>query len=658
MQFKPRFLLFILLLFAGTGAWAQVCTGALGDPVFTFDFGSGSTPQLPVTNYQYVAGSCPDDGQYSISKTETGCHDDTWHKVLKDHTGNDGYMMVVNADAAPGKEFFSKQTTFASGGDALCPNTTYEFSAYILNLIKAGLSGFTQPQIILRIEKVNGGLIIQSPIIDIPTTSNPEGWEKYSIYFNSQGETAVVVKILNNAPGGQSFPGNDLLLDDIAFRACGPVVQAGIPNDAGEISTLPGNHCVGVSKQYIIKSSPINDPTYKYQWQQNINGAGWADITTPPETTPTLIRNFPATQPAGTYQYRLGVAVEDNITSPSCRVYSNTFTINVNPLPNPPEFQPRIICEGDLLSLPATGGSTYTWTLPDLSTTSQNPFIISQVTAANAGRYTVEVKSATGCTTVRYVDVTVNLKPVIDMDDVQPACKGVGVPLKAFVHNPGTDTYTYSWFPSGGLTDANKADPTANPNISTDYTVTVTNNRTQCSGFRQVHVTILDVPVANAGSDKKMFEGQSVTLDGGETGDVTYSWSPPDYLDNPHSRTPTARPPHTTPYKLTVTPANGCSIDVDEMIVTVYEKITIPSTFTPNNDGTNDIWKIEALETYPDGVISVFTRNGKQVFQSRGYSKPWDGKLNGTLLPTGTYYYVIDLKNNTPKLSGWVLLLR
>jgi hypothetical protein len=501
MQFKPRFLLFILLLFAGTGAWAQV--GSLGDPVFSFDFGSGNTPQLPVTNYQYVAGSCPEDGQYSISKTETGCHDDTWHKVLKDHTGNDGYMMVVNADATPGKEFFSKQTTFAGGDDALCPNTTYEFSAYILNLIKAGLSGFTQPQIILRIEKVSGGLIAQSPVIDIPATSNPDGWQKYSIFFNSQGETAVVVKILNNAPGGQSFPGNDLLLDDIAFRAYGPVVQAGIPNDAGEISTAPGNHCVGVSKQYIIKSSPINDPTYKYQWQQNINGAGWADITTPPETTPTLIRDFPATQPAGTYQYRLGVAVGNNITSPSCRVYSNTFTINVNPLPNPPEFQPKILCEGDLLSLPATGGSTYIWTLPDMSTTSQNPFVISQVTGANAGRYTVEVKSAAGCSVSRYVDVTVNSKPIIDMDDFQPACKGVGVPLMASVQNPGTDTYTYSWLPATGLTDAGKADPIANPNVTTDYTVTVTNNRTGCSAFRHVLVTVLDVPVASAGSDKK-----------------------------------------------------------------------------------------------------------------------------------------------------------
>jgi hypothetical protein len=47
---------------------------------------------------------------------------------------------------------------------------------------------------------------------------------------------------------------------------------------------------------------------------------------------------------------------------------------------------------------------------------------------------------------------------------------------------------------------------------------------------------ILDSPVANAGSDKKIFEGQSITLDGSAIGDIsTYTWTPPDYLNDPHS---------------------------------------------------------------------------------------------------------------------------
>jgi len=46
------------------------------------------------------------------------------------------------------------------------------------------------------------------------------------------------------------------------------------------------------------------------------------------------------------------------------------------------------------------------------------------------------------------------------------------------------------------------------------------------------------------------------------------------------------------------------------------------------------------------------------VYQSTGYALPWDGKHNGTTVPTGTYYYVIDLKDGQQKLSGWVLVVR
>jgi gliding motility-associated-like protein len=645
MQSKLKFFLPVLLLLFNAPVFAQVQPGSFGDPVFTFDFGSGNTPQFPITSYTYVAGSCPNDGSYSISKTETGCHDDTWHRVLKDHTGNDGYMMVVNADTAKNKEFFRKETTI-DGKHVLCGNTKYEFSAYILNLIKAGKSGFIEPKISFIIETLSGEGIGIPDTVDVHATSDPNGWTRFATYFTTpENATAVVVRMVNIAPGGN---GNDLLLDDITFRAYGPNVKAIFSGDG---SVSPKNVCEGTAASYDISATPA--PGYNYQWQRKINDDNdWVDITDSVGTS--IYITMPATAATGSYQYRLGVAAEGNINSLKCRVYTDPVIININPNPVVDVIGDRVICEGSVLTLTATGGATYKWILPDSSVTSQNPLNV----PAKAGPYTVEVKSAAGCIATQTVTVTINAKPVIDMGLVQPTCKGVGVPLKASVQDPGPDTYTYSWFPTIGLTDASKADPTANPDISMGYTVTVTNNRTGCSDTRQVQVDILDVPVANAGSDKKIFEGQSVTLDGGEAGDVTYTWSPSDYLKDPHSRTPIATPPHTMPYVLTVTPANGCSIDEDQVTVTVYEKIVIPSTFTPNNDGVNDIWNIEALETYPQGTITVFTRNGKQVFQSKGYGKPWDGKLNGALLPTGTYYYVIDLKNDTPKLSGWVLLVR
>ncbi len=99
-------------------------------------------------------------------------------------------------------------------------------------------------------------------------------------------------------------------------------------------------------------------------------------------------------------------------------------------------------------------------------------------------------------------------------------------------------------------------------------------------------------------------------------------------------------------------------MQTDDVFIRVFKKVIIPNAFSPNNDGINDTWKIEALETYPESNVSVFNRYGQVVYHSTGYNKPWDGKLNGIPLPVGTYYYKIDLKNNFSILSGWVLIIR
>jgi gliding motility-associated-like protein len=93
------------------------------------------------------------------------------------------------------------------------------------------------------------------------------------------------------------------------------------------------------------------------------------------------------------------------------------------------------------------------------------------------------------------------------------------------------------------------------------------------------------------------------------------------------------------------------------MIVKVLYKPVIPNTFTPNNDGVNDKWIIEHLDSYPGAIVEVYNSVGALVFRSVGYNLPWDGSYKGTILPLGTYYYVIDPKNGRAKISGFVTIL-
>jgi len=86
--------------------------------------------------------------------------------------------------------------------------------------------------------------------------------------------------------------------------------------------------------------------------------------------------------------------------------------------------------------------------------------------------------------------------------------------------------------------------------------------------------------------------------------------------------------------------------------------VQIPNAFTPNGDGVNDVWNIESLSAYPQCLVSVYSRNGSLVFQSRGYAIAWDGTYKGSLVPVGTYYYVIDTQPGAQELAGYVAVLR
>jgi gliding motility-associated-like protein len=100
-------------------------------------------------------------------------------------------------------------------------------------------------------------------------------------------------------------------------------------------------------------------------------------------------------------------------------------------------------------------------------------------------------------------------------------------------------------------------------------------------------------------------------------------------------------------------------VDGTLTIVASASEIIIPNAFTPNGDGINDIWNIKKLDDFPQCLVSVYSRYGSLVFQSHGYAKPWDGTSNGSPVPTGTYYYIINTNlGGFPPLSGYVAVLR
>ncbi|MNG02446.1 hypothetical protein D3C84_854740 [compost metagenome] len=103
---------------------------------------------------------------------------------------------------------------------------------------------------------------------------------------------------------------------------------------------------------------------------------------------------------------------------------------------------------------------------------------------------------------------------------------------------------------------------------------------------------------------------------------------------------------------------NSASVSVDPICLTVYNE------FTPNNDGANDLFRIDCIESYPNNELKVYNRYGSLVYSKQHYENDWNGTANvsgvinrGDMLPTGTYFYVIDIGEGTVK-KGWLSIMR
>lgn len=112
-------------------------------------------------------------------------------------------------------------------------------------------------------------------------------------------------------------------------------------------------------------------------------------------------------------------------------------------------------------------------------------------------------------------------------------------------------------------------------------------------------------------------------------------------------------------YSITVIDQHNCPMSEEYFIqVPPYICIWIPSAFTPNGDGYNDKWDITNSYLYPDITVTVFNKEGAQVFADTGYEESWDGTFNGNNSPAGTYYYVVNTRNNDKPFTGTVTIVR
>ena len=217
----------------------------------------------------------------------------------------------------------------------------------------------------------------------------------------------------------------------------------------------------------------------------------------------------------------------------------------------------------------------------------------------------------------------------------------------------GVPAYTYFWSPSGG------SGPTANIG-SGSYTLTVT-DKNNCTNVVPLVAPTTD-PVANFKVvPDTVLPGDSVKFVNLSTGATSWYWtfgeggsstdSLPSYVYNNGG---------SFVVWLKVTNAMGCS---DSIAVTIYVKegIIVPNVFTPNGDGINDVFHVNAygVNNYK---IDIYDRWGLLIFEGTGPDNDWTGRtMAGEQVSGGVYYYIITATDNKGKsfnTKGFVELIR
>jgi len=388
-----------------------------------------------------------------------------------------------------------------------------------------------------------------------------------------------------------------------------------------------------------IDTLPIkvsNTGTYAWAPNKNILGANTAN---------------PLVFPKDTTKYY--VTLSDN----GC---TNTDSVMVNVLPfiKVDLGKDTLICKTDFVQLkPVSYALSYQWNSVPAGNISavKNPLVQPLVNTkyyvtANLGK----------CQDRDSMVITVAPYPIAMAGPDTVICFGSRIQLRSVVVAD-----KINWTPTSSLLNPTSANPVAGPVKTTAYLLKVVDTSGCLKTVTDtVVVTVAPKVPANAGNDTVSIPGQPLQLQA--SGGSRYIWSPETGLSDPSIPNPVFTSDgsaDSVKYKLRVYDANGCYGD-DEIVIRVFKSgpdILVPSAFTPNGDGKNDVLRPFMYGISQLKYFNVYSRWGQLLFSTTETGRGWDGTFKGALQPPGAYVYSAEGADYTGKTiyrKGTAVLIR
>lgn len=374
------------------------------------------------------------------------------------------------------------------------------------------------------------------------------------------------------------------------------------------------------------------------------------------------------------------IVISDASCSAGLKDTSNSIKMKVNPLLTPAisiNNSKNNICPGTNIvfnAIPVNGGSapSYQWQINGINAGDNNTSfstsalnnndIVSCILTSNEGCLSTATASS-GNINMYVID------PVIPSISIQSSaksvCAGDQVSFTATAVNGGTSP-RYQWQVNGINVGTNS--PTyISANLSdNDVIDCILTSNTPCASpvaaINKIRMSVVPLPKISMEPDKLIGQGSSVSLNPSVSGNIaSYMWTPSATLNDSRIKSPTATPLNTTTYKLEVASVEGCKAEASTTI-TVFRELLMPTAFSPNNDGINDIYRIPRSMLVGINYFAIYNRFGNVVFETRDGSSGWDGTYLGNLQASGTYVWLVrytDIQTHQPMTKkGTVTLIR
>jgi gliding motility-associated-like protein len=323
------------------------------------------------------------------------------------------------------------------------------------------------------------------------------------------------------------------------------------------------------------------------------------------------------------------------------------------------------ICAGQSVQLVASGDSSLTF-LWSPAVGLSNPNIVNPVAIPDTTTsYTITASfPPSGCPSVsKAFTITVEPNPIVNISPNDTSfCLNDPYPILVDVQPAWFDKFIYSWSPTSDLSNPNIKDAEFFTKIPGDYKYTLTvTTPVGCVGTDTVLITARPAPeLVNVSGDFTAKYGDVVQLNA--EGATYYTWTPTRLLDYPTERNPKATAIDTVTFQVIGTDQYGCR---DTAYVRMNVDYTmnqwIPTAFSPNGDGRNDVFTVKNMKFQRLIEFRIFNRWGQEIYSTTDPNMGWDGTYQGQPQEIGVYQYLIRVTTPDGKqkfYKGDVSLIR